>query len=164
MTATETVKRHALVAVNQAVLAVAMDAVAHAQGVALVDVRLDAAALVLDRSRQAQMSLYKTIINNKEIKMRKEIIVKMHEEDSNLVERKHFEYQSARSNIAFLAQESNVNKELFDMFTAIVDKRFYEIEKAKSNMSKKYLPEELKGKNYNFSFDFDNETIVYTLV
>ena len=38
---------------------------------------------------------------------------------------------------------------------------YYELEKAKRILSKKYEPQELRGKSYDYYFDFEEETITY---
>ena len=87
--------------------------------------------------------------------------VKIHSEDSNLVERKYYEYIAGRESISFLMKGNDVNSNLLQEYINIVEVRFYELEKIKSLMSKKYKPVELKDEPYTYTFDFDNETIIY---
>ena len=87
--------------------------------------------------------------------------VRIFQEDTNLIERKFFEHAAGKDNIAFLAKDKDVNKELLREYISDVEARFYELEKTKSLLSKKYEPSELNGRSYNFSFDFDEETITY---
>ena len=82
-------------------------------------------------------------------------------EDNNLIERKFFEHSAGRDNIAFLMKDADINKELLDYYVTTVESRFYELEKTKRLLSKKYEPQELNGKPYNYSFDFEDETITY---
>lgn len=105
------------------------------------------------------LARFKTIYTTKTIMFKKEI--RIHQEDSNLIERKFFEHAAGRDNIAFLMKDKEVNKELLREYIADVEVRFYELEKTKSLLSKKYEPSELKGKPYNYSFNFDEETILY---
>lgn len=87
--------------------------------------------------------------------------VKIHPEDSNLVERKYFEHAAGKDNLQFLMRDEEVNVRILQLYIDIVEKRFYELEKCKKYISDKYCPEELKGKSYDYSFDFDEETITY---
>ena len=89
------------------------------------------------------------------------ITIKLLEEDNNLIERKFFEHAAGRDNVSFLMKDSDVNAELLDRYIAAVEIRFYELEKTKRLLSKKYEPQELNGKSYNYSFDFEEETITY---
>lgn len=88
-------------------------------------------------------------------------IVKIDSEDSNLVERKFFEHMAGRDNIAFLMKDSDVNVALLQEYINVVETRFYELEKIKALISKKYEPVELNGKPYEYRFNFDDETIIY---
>lgn len=87
--------------------------------------------------------------------------VKILEEDSNLVEQKFYEYMAGRENIAFLMKDDDVNTCLLKEYIHTIEVRFYELEKCKTLISKKYEPIELNGKAYNFSFNFEEETIIY---
>lgn len=89
------------------------------------------------------------------------IDVKIHAEDSNLVERKFYEHAAGKDNIAFLMKDADVNRDLLQDYINIVEVRFFELEKIKVLMSKKYEPIELKGKSYAYTFDFENESIIY---
>ena len=88
-------------------------------------------------------------------------IIKIYPDDNSIIERKYFEHAAGRDNIAFLMRDNQVNVDLLQQYINIVEKRFYELEKCKKYISEKYCPEELKGKAYNYSFDFDEETITY---
>lgn len=105
------------------------------------------------------LAQFKTIYMTKTVMFKKEI--RIYQEDSNLIERKFFEHAAGRDNIAFLMKDKDVNKELLREYIADVEVRFYELEKTKSLLSKKYEPSELNGKPYNYSFNFDEETILY---
>lgn len=93
--------------------------------------------------------------------MRNYLIVKIHEEDNNLLERKFFEHAAGKDNVAFLMKDKDVNEAILDRYITTVEVRFYELEKVKRLLSKKYEPAELKGKAYEYSFDFEDETITY---
>lgn len=93
--------------------------------------------------------------------MSKKICVKIDSQDSNLVERKFFEHTAGKDNVAFLMKDKDVNEALLDRYITTVEVRFCELEKVKRLLSKKYEPAELKGKAYEYSFDFEDETITY---
>ena len=93
--------------------------------------------------------------------MGKRIIVKIDEEDNNLIERKFFEHAAGKDNIAFLMSDKYVKPYILDTYIDVVETRYYELEKTKRLLSKKYEPSELNGKAYNYSFDFEKETITY---
>ena len=89
------------------------------------------------------------------------IVIKIDSEDSNLIERKFYEHAAGKDNIAFLMKDADVNRDLVQEYISIVEVRFFELEKLKVLMSKKYEPVELKGKSYAYTFDFENESIIY---
>lgn len=93
--------------------------------------------------------------------MLEHIVVKIDSEDSNLIERKYFEHAAGKDNIAFLMHGDAINMDVLQQYINIVEKRFYELEKSKKYISEKYCPKELKGKEYSYTFDFDEETIIY---
>lgn len=89
------------------------------------------------------------------------MVIKILEEDSNYIERLFYEHAAGKDNIAFLMKDSDVNRELLQEYINVVEIRFYELQKAKVLISKKYEPVELKGKSYSYTFDFENESIIY---
>jgi hypothetical protein len=82
-------------------------------------------------------------------------------EDCNIVERKYFEHAAMRDCVAFLMKDDDVNQELLDKYVRMVGSMYYELEKSKRLLSKKYEPQELRGKSYDYFFDFEEETITY---
>lgn len=89
------------------------------------------------------------------------IEVKIYSEDSNLIERKYFEHSALKDCVAFLMKDGDVNKELLDNYVRDVGIMYYEVEKTKRLLSKKYEPQELRGMSYDYFFNFENETITY---
>lgn len=89
------------------------------------------------------------------------IIIKMDSEEINLVERKFFEHTSMKDCVVFLMKDRDVNQELLDRYVRNVGRLYYELEKAKRLLSKKYEPQELRGKSYDYFFNFEEETITY---
>lgn len=90
-----------------------------------------------------------------------QIRIKMHPEDSNLLERKFYEHAALKDCVAFLMKDKDINQELLDKYVRNVGSMYYELEKSKRLLSKKYEPKELRGKSYDYYFDFENETITY---
>ena len=90
-----------------------------------------------------------------------QIRIKMHPEDSNLLERKFYEHAALKDCVAFLMKDKDVNKELLDKYVRSVGSMYYELEKAKRLLSKKYEPQELRGMSYDYYFNFEDETITY---
>lgn len=88
-------------------------------------------------------------------------IVKIDSEDSNLIERKYYSHAAGKDNIAFLMKDSEVNESILNEYINIVEQRYYELEKSKVLISKKYEPVELKGNAYTYTFNFEDETIIY---
>lgn len=89
------------------------------------------------------------------------ITIKIEPEDSNLIERKFYEHAAGKDNIAFLMKDSSINNLLLQEYINIVEVRYYELEKSKRLISKKYEPTELEGKQYTYTFNFEDETIIY---
>ena len=89
------------------------------------------------------------------------IVTRIDSEDCNLVERLFFEHAAMKDCVAFLMKDRDVNQELLDGYVRKVGSLYYELEKSKRLISKKYEPFEIKGKPYNYSFDFEEETITY---
>ena len=90
------------------------------------------------------------LVNNSEI-------VKIESEDSLLVERKFYEHQAGRDNIAFLMKDKDVNWEILQHSINVVEERFVELELLKNEMDKKYCPENLQKVGHGYEFLFDTE-------
>lgn len=89
------------------------------------------------------------------------IVVQLDAEDCNLIERLFFEHASMKDCVAFLMKDRDVNEGLLDKYVRNVCSMYYELEKAKRLISRKYEPIELQGKSYEYYFDFEDETIKY---
>ena len=90
-----------------------------------------------------------------------QIVVKIDSEDSNYVERKFFEHAAGKDTVAFLMRDKDVQWDILQHYIDVVESRFIELEFTKSEMSKKYEPKDLEGASYKYSFDFNNESIIY---
>ena len=95
--------------------------------------------------------------------MNKDIVVEIDEQDSLLIERKFYEHQAGRDNIAFLMKDKDVNWDILQHYVDVVETRWVELEMLKSEMGKKYCPESLKDKPYGFEFLFDTHEMKFRL-
>ena len=68
------------------------------------------------------------------------IVIKISSEDSSLIERKFYEHAAGKDNIAFLMKDKDVRFDLLQEYINVVEVRFFELEKYKNFISKKYLP------------------------
>ena len=91
-----------------------------------------------------------TFINNEEK-------VKIASEDSLLVERKFYEHQAGRDNIAFLMKDKDVNWDILQHYIDVVETRWVELEMLKNEMDNKYCPERLREIGHGYEFLFDTE-------
>lgn len=89
------------------------------------------------------------------------VVIRIDAEDCNLVERLFFEHAAMKDSVAFLMKDKDVNEELLDKIVRKVIYMYYELEKSKRLISKKYEPSEIKGLPYEYYFDFEDETITY---
>lgn len=92
-----------------------------------------------------------------------QIVVKIDSEDNILVERKFFEHQAGKDTIAFLMKDKDIQWDTLQHYINVVETRFTELELTKEAITKKYLPKDFENASYNYSFDFNNETIIYEI-
>ena len=97
------------------------------------------------------------------INLNKNVIVSIDEQDSLLVERKFYEHQAGRDNIAFLMKDKEINWDILQHYVDVVETRWVELEMLKGEMDKKYRPDSIKGKNYGYEFLFDTHEMKYTV-
>lgn len=90
-------------------------------------------------------------------------IVDIDEQDSLLVERKFYEQQAGRDNIAFLMKDKDVNWDILQHYIDVVETRWVELEMLKSEMDKKYCPESIKDKPHGYEFLFDTKQMKFVL-
>ena len=89
------------------------------------------------------------------------VVIRLDAEDCNLIERLFFEHAAMKDCVAFLMKDKEVNEDLLDRYVKKVGVLYYELEKSKRLLSKKYEPMGLNGKSYDYYFDFEEETITY---
>lgn len=79
-------------------------------------------------------------------------------EESNLVERLFFEYNSTVDILKYLLSQKDMPQENISHYNVIVMEKSWELEQAKSKISSKYRPE---GYN-NYVFLFEENAIDFT--
>ena len=79
---------------------------------------------------------------------------------SAYVERLFFEYNASLNILRYLMSQDDVKDEYIQRYLDCSEKKYTELEIAKEYISKEYAPYEF-GK-YNYRFDFENDTIIYT--
>lgn len=85
-------------------------------------------------------------------------------QDSLLVERKFYEHQAGRDNIAFLMKDSDINWDTLQHYIDVVETRWVELEMLKDEMDKKYCPESMVDKPHEYEFLFDKNQMKFNLV
>lgn len=97
------------------------------------------------------------------ISINKEDFVNIDGQDSLLVERKFYEHQAGRDNIAFLMKDKDVNWDILQHYIDVVETRWVELEMLKAEMDKKYCPENMVDKPHGYEFLFDKQQMKFTL-
>jgi hypothetical protein len=92
-----------------------------------------------------------------------QIVVKIDSEDSVLVERKYFEHMAGKDTVAFLMKDKDIKWDTLQHYINVVESRFTELELTKEAITKKYLPKDFEDATYTYSFDFNNESIIYNI-
>lgn len=92
-----------------------------------------------------------------------QIVVKIDSEDSVLVERKYFEHMAGKDTVAFLMKDKDIKWDTLQHYINVVESRFTELELTKEAITKKYLPNDFEDATYTYSFDFNNESIIYNI-
>lgn len=91
------------------------------------------------------------------------IVVRIINEESKNLENLYYTYNASLDIISYLMSQEKINikKEYLIDYLNNSETKFMELEKEKEFLSQKYLPDELKNKKYNYTFDFINESIIY---
>lgn len=98
------------------------------------------------------------------IKLTTDTVVSIDMEDSLLVERKFYEYNAGKDNIAFLMKESDINWEILQNYIDVVETRYVELELLKKEIITKYCPSNYINKKYTYEFLFETYEIKFSLV
>ena len=88
--------------------------------------------------------------------------VKISESLSAYVERLFFEYNACVNILRYLMSQDDVKDEYIQRYSKYSEEKYTELEIAKAEVTKKYAPVEFA--KYTYTFDFDNNTIIYTEV
>lgn len=80
--------------------------------------------------------------------------------ESAYVEKLFVLHQAKISNVAFLMQYPNIDKDLLKSYCDELDNIAIELNYAKDEISKKYMPEECEGK-CDYLFDFENHAMIF---
>lgn len=92
--------------------------------------------------------------------MKNSVKVKLDGRDSNYVERLYFEYNASLNIIAFLMSKDEVKESHLQRYLDSSELKYTELEMAKSSISVKYKPLNMPD-NFNYSFDFNTEELIY---
>lgn len=87
-------------------------------------------------------------------------IVNITELESNYIERMFHEYNASLNILRFLMCQNDINEEYLLKYTKASEEKYIILEIGKKEISERYQPEGIE--NYNFTFDFDNNSIIYT--
>lgn len=90
--------------------------------------------------------------------MEKKVIIP--EQVSAYVERLFFEYNASLNILRYLMSQDDVKNEYIQRYSDSSEKKYTELEIVKESISKEYAPVEFS--RYNYHFDFENNTIIYT--
>lgn len=90
---------------------------------------------------------------------KEKIVVAITSQESEAVERLFYLHKAGQNNIAFLAKDKDVQYDILQEYIDVVEARFVELDMLKKELGEKYKPD--LGKEYNFTFDFDNNAIIF---
>lgn len=86
--------------------------------------------------------------------------VRIPEQVSTYVEKLFFEYNASVNILRYLMSQDDVKDEYIQRYSKNVQEKYIELETAKREVTKEYAPAEFS--RYNYNFDFDDCTIIYT--
>ena len=86
--------------------------------------------------------------------------VKIGESESNYIERLFYEYNASLNILRFLMSQDGVRPENLKIYCDASEEKYTTLELGKKEISKMYEPEGVN--NYNYRFDFDNQSIIYS--
>lgn len=86
--------------------------------------------------------------------------VKISESASNYIERLFYEYNASLNILRFLMVQDDVKEENLKMYCDASEEKYTALEIGKKEISAKYKPDGIN--NYNYTFDFDNHSIIYS--
>ena len=89
--------------------------------------------------------------------MGKKVIIP--EQVSAYVERLFFEYNASLNIIRYLMSQDDIKEEYMQRYLRRSEQKYTELEMVKENIAIEYAPVEFS--KYNYTFDFEHNTIVY---
>ena len=93
---------------------------------------------------------------------KKVFTVNIGEENSRKMEKIWYEYNASLNIIKFLTESGTIPFENLQDYLQVAEVRFVESEKMKEELAKQFKPAEVDLTKYNYSFDFENFSIVFT--
>lgn len=92
---------------------------------------------------------------------KKKFDIEIAETDAREVERLWYQYNGSRDIIKFLMSDKTVDFDVLQEYINVAEDRFTELEMKKAAVAKIYKPEEVDLTKYNFSFDFNEDRIIF---
>lgn len=86
--------------------------------------------------------------------------VRIPEQVSTYVEKLFFEYNASVNILRYLMSQDDVKDEYIQRYSKNAQEKYIELETVKREVTKEYAPVEFD--EYNYNFDFDDYTIIYT--
>lgn len=100
-----------------------------------------------------------------------EIVVIIDNDTRDIIQRHWLDYIQRNNVIKGLIEDhkfdkdtSIVDSDIFKVYEKRAQESYVQYEAAGNIMIKQYEPEEVKGKNYNWSLDFESKKLKFTLV
>lgn len=92
-------------------------------------------------------------------------IVNINETDSKQVKELYYKYNASLDIISYLMSQTQnfIKQEHIQNYLHDSENKFMVLEDLKNQISLKYLPEELKDQDYNYTFDFIHSSIIYSI-
>ena len=85
--------------------------------------------------------------------------VEIFPEESDHVERLFYEHKAGQDNIAFLMKDKDVRYDILQEYIDVIETRYVELELMKGELIEKYKPFGMK--DYNYTFNFRNHSIIF---
>ena len=94
--------------------------------------------------------------------MKKTFTINIDPEESKELEKRWYECNSTQNLLGFLASQSNTVDSIMQQYADLYDVRFTKCELMKAALANKYKPDEVDLTKYNYSFDFQEQTLTFT--
>ena len=92
-------------------------------------------------------------------------IINVPENFATLLEKLHYEYYTMKDNVTFLIEQhkddaSFIDSPLFEKYHDREIAKKVEYENMKHELTEKFIPEEIKSRQYSWQMDFENKQLV----